>query len=66
MDIFVNENLHTLSENRAITDLLNELELEGGGFAIAVNESVIPRSQWSEHQLSSQDKVILIRATAGG
>ena len=66
MDIFVNGDLHSLPENTSLSSLLEELGIEKAGFAVAVNERVVPHSQWAERSLASQDKVMVIQATAGG
>jgi sulfur carrier protein len=36
------------------------------GVAVAVNGNVIPASQWSDHVLSHNDKLMIIKATQGG
>ncbi len=36
------------------------------GVAVAVNQEVIPRSQWSQTALKPGDRVELIRAVQGG
>ena len=40
--------------------------LQREGIAIAVNETVVPKSEWVEQPLRSGDKVIIITATQGG
>jgi sulfur carrier protein len=51
-----------------VASLLNHLGIEGGqkGIAVAVNDEVVPRSQWSAHELADGDRVEIIRATQGG
>ena len=36
------------------------------GTAVAVNEEVIPRSQWSETALSEGDRIEILGAVSGG
>lgn len=36
------------------------------GIAVAVNEEVIPRSEWAEHSLHENDTILIITATQGG
>jgi sulfur carrier protein len=36
------------------------------GLAVAVNSTVIPRTNWSAFQLTENDTIIIIRATQGG
>lgn len=47
--------------------LLDHLAIqERRGMAIAVNDSVVPKSLWDTHTLSPADHVEIIRATQGG
>lgn len=53
--------------NHPLIQLLEKLQLhEKKGLAVAVNNKVIPKSNWSVHLLDSNDKVTIIRATQGG
>jgi len=53
--------------NHPLIQLLEKLHLhEKKGLAVAVNNKVIPKSNWSVHLLDSNDKVTIIRATQGG
>jgi sulfur carrier protein len=51
-----------------VAALLAHLGVEGSqrGVAVAVNDEVVPRSQWATHVLRGGDRVELIRATQGG
>lgn len=50
-----------------VGDLLEQLDIaQRRGVAIAVNNAVVPKSQWDEHQLRDNDAVEIIRATQGG
>ncbi|NIL99508.1 MAG: sulfur carrier protein ThiS [Acidobacteria bacterium] len=51
-----------------LVDLLRQLELgeTAGGVAVAVNGTVIPRSDWSGHVLQVGDRVELVGAVQGG
>lgn len=50
------------------TDLLAALSLpnDGRGIAIAVNDSVVPKSQWPEHKLRDGDRIEIVKAVQGG
>lgn len=43
-----------------------ELELPGRGVAVAINNRVIPRGQWSETFLTENDSITVIKAAFGG
>ncbi len=50
-----------------LTDILAELDVkEQRGIAIAVNDRVIPKSQWIQAELADGDVIEIIRATQGG
>ncbi len=36
------------------------------GIALAVNEKVIPKTEWNNFQLNDNDKILIIKATQGG
>ena len=67
MEVYINQELKTISENSSLFSLLETLDLhEKKGIAIAINNSVIPKSTWNGHQLQSNDKITVITATQGG
>ena len=67
MNISVNNETQVLAATATITDLLAQIELQQTrGVAIAVNNSIIPRSGWDKHTLSENDSITIITATAGG
>lgn len=67
IDIIVNGESMTFQESVSILELIQQLQLiDKKGIAIAVNEEIIPKSQWEVYFLSVADKIIIIHATAGG
>jgi sulfur carrier protein len=46
--------------------LVEALELEARGLAIAVNGEVVPRSTWAEHVLADGDQVEVLTVAQGG
>jgi len=54
-------------DNQSIDDLMRTLKMDiGKGVAIALNNKVIPRSEWVNCKINRNDKLILIKATQGG
>jgi sulfur carrier protein len=55
-------------EASSVNDLLIILRLppEGRGIAIAINDSVVPKSRWQDHVLNDGDHIEIVRATQGG
>jgi sulfur carrier protein len=67
MKIVVNNNEMELPESAVLQQLLTELQLPSlQGIAVAVNQQVIPKTNWSEHRLHERDAILIIRATQGG
>lgn len=67
MTIFLNNQAKELSEPSSVSALLQLLALEHTrGIAVAINDQVVPRSNWSTHQLQENDRLTLIRASQGG
>ncbi len=56
------------TEATTVTELLQQFDVEdnGKGTAVAVNDSVVPKTKWSDQKLSEEDRVEIIRATQGG
>ena len=67
MEIIINDQKHTVDASNSIDDILQKINItETKGLAIAVNNSIVPRRDWSQYSLKENDKVVLIRATQGG
>lgn len=67
MQVLVNNIAKTTSTNQNITGLLEELAINAQkGAAIAINNVVIRKDEWSTYQLNENDKIIIIKATQGG
>ena len=66
MNIFIYNDRQTI-EPGSISELLKHLDMEPAkGIALAVNERVIPKTEWKNTPLSEGDRIILIKATQGG
>lgn len=46
--------------------LLAQLDQGKAGAALAVNQTIIPREQWSNYLLREGDTILLFQAIAGG
>ncbi len=53
---------------QTVADLLRDLGLDPqrSGIAVALNDTVVPRSEWEERVLQPGDRVEVVRAVAGG
>ncbi len=67
MNVFVNQIALTLEQNSTLIQLLELKQLSNKkGMAVAVNNTVINKQQWSAYTLHENDKVTIITATQGG
>ena len=67
MKILLNDENYEIAENSSITMLFQKLgKVDMRGWAVAVNESIIPKHDFEKTLLCEEDRVILIQATQGG
>lgn len=67
LEVTLNGDVVTLA-NRQLTDALCELgyDPEQQGIAVAINMSVVPRSEWPETNISDGDRIDIVGAKQGG
>lgn len=66
MQIKVNEKILKIDKCTTIKNLLKIIFQEEIGTAIAVNNIIIPRSQWLEYILKANDELVIFKVIAGG
>ncbi|MFA4869055.1 MAG: sulfur carrier protein ThiS [Pedobacter sp.] len=67
MEITINNKNHQFNQSCTIAEMLAVmLHSEAKGIAVAVNQTIITKSDWQEHLLKDGDQVMLIKATQGG
>ncbi len=66
MEVLVNNKLYAVQPETTVAALLQFIQFPTQGIAVAVNRSVVPRSDWAATTLSPADKVMIIQATQGG
>jgi len=67
MNVIVNQQVVELPDPAYISDLLSTLQIESAkGIALAVNDQILLKEHWAEFQFSSNDKILIIKATQGG
>ena len=66
MKILVNNKETELTQGNTIADLAQQLELPTKGVAIAVQNRMIPRTEWNEKILQEGDSLVIIKAACGG
>lgn len=66
MKISVNNQVTEITSPTTIYDLAEHLQLPGKGIAIAINNKMVPRTEWAVRLLQENDNVVLIKAACGG
>ncbi len=67
INVYLNNSPRHLNAQASLIDLLDAVNIISlNGVALAVNNNVIPKTEWSNYILSAEDKVTLIKATQGG
>jgi len=68
MTIYVNGEQETIEENITLEAFLKtkRISKEDKGVAVALNDDVIPKSEWSSKQLEEGAQVEIVRAVQGG
>lgn len=66
MKLMINDESHDFAAPLTLLALLEQLSHPQEGSALAVNQVIIPRHNWSSHQLADGDNILLFQAIAGG
>jgi sulfur carrier protein len=64
--ITLNGEFKEISEKELLSDFLARLNLNKAYLAVAVNDSVIPRSEHAKVKLGGGEKIEVIHAVGGG
>ncbi|MEG1562391.1 MAG: sulfur carrier protein ThiS [Bacteroides sp.] len=66
MKVQVNNKEVETTPPSTLARLARQLELPAQGIAIAVNNRLIPRTQWDGYCLHENDNLVIIKAACGG
>ncbi len=66
MKIQVNNKETELTQGNNVASLAQQLELPQQGVAVALNNRMIPRSQWDEQEIKEGDSLVIIKVACGG
>lgn len=67
MTVFVNNKPRQLNDVAVLMVLLEDINMaKQKGFAVAVNNEVIPKDNWDSLTLKENDHILIIKATQGG
>jgi sulfur carrier protein len=66
MKIVVNGEIREFNEGSTLSEILNELSLNGKVMAAAVNMEIVKQDNWSTYTLNDGDKLELLDFVGGG
>ncbi|MEM6830622.1 MAG: sulfur carrier protein ThiS [Bacteroidota bacterium] len=68
MKFILNEQLHETSIHPlSVEEMLGEQGLaQREGIAVAIDQEIVPKSEWSRQHIRENQKVLIITATQGG
>ncbi len=68
MELKINNQTKQFDANSLTVQALLDLEipLKQNGIALAINNTVIPKSDWNSHLIKETDDILIISATQGG
>ncbi|MDF2155806.1 sulfur carrier protein ThiS [Vibrio sp. CAU 1672] len=64
--IVINEQLQQVARQANLQQIIRQFELPEMGCVFAINNNVVPRSEWASTLLSEGDRISLFQAIAGG
>lgn len=65
----LNGEAHTTEAGATVADVLTEMDLDPSrpkGIAVAVNDEIVPKDEWTERGLKPADRIEVITARQGG
>jgi sulfur carrier protein len=67
MIVSVNNQQQDLPEHATVLQALQSMQVQSfNGVAVAVNNTIVKKENWSTHSLQPNDSLVLIRASQGG
>lgn len=66
MKVQVNNKEVEVNPSSTLTQVTAQLELPAQGIAIAVNNQMIPRTEWDRFVLMENANIVIIKAACGG
>ncbi|MBW3698598.1 sulfur carrier protein ThiS [Vibrio sp. T187] len=66
ISIKINEQVETVSSSSNLADIISLLSLPELGCVFAINNVVVPRSEWNTTTVNEGDSISLFQAIAGG
>ena len=64
--ISINEQPEQVAHSSSLADIIHSISLPDLGCVFAINNTVVPRSQWQQTIVNEGDSISLFQAIAGG
>lgn len=66
MQIFINDEPIECLPQSTISSLLEQQNIQPFNLAVALNETVIPKTKWPQTEIPAGSRIIIIKAIQGG
>jgi sulfur carrier protein len=66
IQVTVNNTLRKAEINCLLEDLIESLDIDTHGCAIAVNDQIVPRTEWATFVVKNDMSINIFQAIAGG
>ncbi len=67
MNITINNQPLEISDTISLKEIVvSQLGEKLNGVAVAINDVVVPKTNWEQFTLQENDKILIIKATQGG
>ena len=66
MYIKVNNETQEITAETSVQQLVEQLQISTNGIAIAINNTVVKKIDWTSTFLKNQDDLLIIKSTQGG
>ena len=64
--IVINDQSHQVASESSLQQIISQFALPEMGCVFAINNKIVPRSEWASTILSQGDRISLFQAIAGG
>jgi sulfur carrier protein len=66
LDVIINGENRSFPASISVSELIQDMDLQGKRIAIEINGEIVPASQHSSHLLSNHDRIEIVGAIGGG
>jgi sulfur carrier protein len=67
MTVLINNETHAATADTSLFHILKKIKMEERkGIAVAVNNAIVPRTNWNQYALKENDAITIIEASQGG